>query len=116
MKNLQEQLTKFKKLALVEATSASSSGSYEQPLTFETQIEEPIEDFVGLTIADDAPQIEVVDITQNEDMEDVNIDADIEELEFDLEGSDIDINVNVIPSDEESEDILSLMNTLGLGL
>jgi|TARA_R110001583_G_scaffold3173_2_gene20745 hypothetical protein len=116
MNTLQDQLKKFKKLALVEATLASSSGSYEQPMSFETEIEEPMEDFVGLTIADDAPQIEVVDITKKEDSKDVNIDADIDELEFDLEGSDIDINVNVTSSDDESEDVLNLMNTLGLGL
>ena len=116
MKTLEEQITKFKKLALLEATSASSSGSYEQPLSFTSEVEEPVEDFVGLTIAADAPEIEVVDITKPQDEKDINIDADIEELEFDLEDSDIDINVNVIPSDEESEDVLSLMNTLGLGL
>tara|TARA_R110000787_G_scaffold155819_6_gene269641 strand:+ start:5778 stop:6140 length:363 start_codon:yes stop_codon:yes gene_type:complete len=116
---LEEQLKKFKKLALMEATSASSSGSYEQPMSFESDVKESEEDFIGLTIADDAPQIDVVDITKKEDQNDINIDADIEDFELDLEGSDIDVDVHLSsPSEEEDEEdeLLTLMNTLGLDL
>ena len=44
---LEEQLKKFKKLALMEATSASSSGSYEQPMSFESDVKESEEDFTN---------------------------------------------------------------------
>ena len=117
MTKLKEQINRFKKLALVEVTSASSSGSYEQPLSFE--VEEKVDDYIGITITDDAPQVDVVDITQttqdptNDDDKNINI----EELEFDLEDSDIDVDVDInLSPDEDSEEILTLMNTLGLEL
>tara|TARA_R110000824_G_scaffold59358_1_gene159452 strand:+ start:1969 stop:2274 length:306 start_codon:yes stop_codon:yes gene_type:complete len=101
MKNLQEQVQKFRKLALLEATTAASSGSYEAPLEFE--MERPQEDFIGLVVSDDAPKVDTVDITGGDvgGFEEIDIDAD-EEGEY---------------QDEETEDgILTLMNTLGLGL
>ena len=103
MTKLQEQLKRFKELALLEATSASSSGSYEEPMAFD--VEEKVEDFIGLRIADEAPEIKVVDMTaqaptEEETQNGVNVDADIDELEFDLEGSDIDVDVHLTPSDK----------------
>jgi len=100
MKKLEEQIQKFRKLALLEATTTASSGSYEQPLEFE--VERPQEDFIGLVISDDAPKVDTVDITGGDIGGFEEIDIDTEEDEY--------------PTEESEEEALSLMNTLGLGL
>ena len=101
MKKLEEEVKQFRKLALLEATSTASSGSYEQPLEFE--IERPQEDFIGLSISDEAPEVSIVDITGG----DV---GGFEEITLDSEDMDTE------EESDDSEDILTLMNTLGLGL
>ena len=101
MKKLDEQIQKFRKLALLEATTTSSSGSYEQPLEFEVE-RPPEEEFIGLAISADAPQVDTVDITGGDIGGFEEIDTE-EESEY--------------PSEEsEEEEVLTLMNTLGLGL
>ena len=99
MKKLDEQIQKFRKLALLEATTTSSSGSYEQPLEFEVE-RPPEEEFIGLAISVDAPQVDTVDITGGDI-------GGFEEIDTEEEGE--------YPS-EESEEVLTLVNTLGLGL
>ena len=63
-KILKEQLKVIK--TLMEATDSSSSGSYEEPMGFDNI--EPIDGLVGIEISSTAPDIEVVDVTQKEDL------------------------------------------------
>jgi len=63
---LQEQLKEIKRL-MSEATSSSSAGSYEAPLPVDAP--EEIDTIVSVEIMDDAPEVDVVDITMSDDME-----------------------------------------------
>ena len=63
---LQEQLKEIKRL-MSEATSSSSAGSYEAPLPVDAP--EEIGTVVSVEVMDDAPEVDVVDITMSDDME-----------------------------------------------
>ena len=66
-----------------------------------------------MEIADDAPEVVEIDDTLRDNG--INVDADIEELEFDMEGSDIDVDVYLTPSDEMyDEKEMELIKALGL--
>lgn len=63
---LQEQLKEIKRL-MTEATSSSNAGSYEAPLPVDAP--EELETIVSVEIMDDAPEVDVVDITMGDDMD-----------------------------------------------
>ena len=63
---LQEQIQEIKRL-MMEATSSSSSGSYEAPLPVDTP--EEVGTVISVEVMDDAPEVDVVDITMSDDME-----------------------------------------------
>ena len=63
---LQEQIKEIKRLML-EATSSSSAGSYEAPLPVDAP--EEIGTVVSVEVMDDAPEVDIVDITMSDDMD-----------------------------------------------
>ena len=63
---LQEQIQEIKRL-MMEATSSSSSGSYEAPLPVDAP--EEVGTVISVEVMDDAPEVDVVDITMSDDME-----------------------------------------------
>ena len=63
---LQEQLKEIKRL-MSEATSSSSAGSYEAPLPVDTP--EEVGTVISVEVMDDAPEVDVVDITMSDDMD-----------------------------------------------
>ena len=63
---LQEQLKEIKRLML-EATASSSAGSYEAPLPVDAP--EEVGSVISVEVMDDAPEVDVVDITMSDDME-----------------------------------------------
>lgn len=63
---LQEQIQEIKRL-MMEATSSSSAGSYEAPLPVDAP--EEIGAVVSVEVMDDAPEVDIVDITMSDDME-----------------------------------------------
>ena len=79
---LQEQIQEIKRL-MTEATSSSSSGSYEAPMGFDDSVQtgeiigteimddapEEVGTVISVEVMDDAPEVDVVDITMSDDME-----------------------------------------------
>jgi len=112
-----------------EATTTSSAGSFETPLGTRNDedlspcapldrkhinsVDDSRDALVGVEIADDAPEVVEIDDTLRDNG--INVDADIEELEFDMEGSDVDVDVYLTPSDEMyDEKEMELIKALGL--
>jgi hypothetical protein len=97
---LQEQIQEIKRL-MMEATSSSSSGSYEAPMGFDDSVQTG--EIIGTEIMDDAPEVTVVDMTVSDDVEPCPTCGEAE-----CPGHDDEY------MDEEDVDLTDVFNSLGL--
>ena len=135
-KTLKETIIEFKRLT-TEATSTSSSGAYEQPLGYTpkhvctsgcpTPCSQSAPSLAGSEIADEAPTVDVVDITvdntssEPEGWDTVPFDYDFSKGEEEAMGEYFDgVETDELDMDEEDDDVFTSLEmftetTKGIG-